>query len=566
MGKKVVVVGGLAAGPKTAARIKRMEPDAQVTIIEKGRYLSFGSCGFPYFIEGEVKDITDLMKTPAGVMRDPVYFREVKDVEARTLSMVVGIDREKRQVAVRDMVTNEIYDLPYDYLVLATGARPLVPPLEGVTFRNIFQARTPEDALAIDRFLNDNPGVPVVVVGGGAIGIEMAEAFAVRGARVTVVEMLPQILPPLEYHLALLVERHLGEHGVKVMTGTRVLRFEDDGEGNVARVVTDKGELDARMVLMSVGVRPNVELARECGLELGETGAIKVDEKMQTSDPRIYAVGDCVETVDLVTGKRVFMPLGSTANKQGRVAAINICGGEATFPGVTGTLILKAFDYNVARTGLTEKQAREAGFNPVKVVIGGPDKPEFMPQAKPLVVELVADKDTGRILGAQCVGLGDANKRIDVAASLLYFKATLRDAMSVDLAYAPPYAPAVDNIAKAAWALENKLQGRMEGITSVELKEKLDRGEDLVVLDVRVPWECHELNLPCPIVNIPLGQLRRRLGELPRDREIVTLCKSGQRGYEAYTILKAHGFRRVKVLEGGLMAWPFATEAKEICG
>lgn len=565
-GMKVIVIGGLAAGPKAAAKIKRMDPDAQVTILEKGRYLSFGSCGFPYFIEGEVKDISDLMKTPTGVVRDAVYFRAVKDIEARTQSMVVGIDREKRQVAVRDMVSNEIYRLPYDYLVLATGARPVVPPLEGVTYRNIFQARTPEDAMAINRFLADNPGVPVVVVGGGAIGIEMAEAFAMRGARVTVVEMLPQILPPVEYHLALLVQRHLESHGVRVMTGTRVLRFEDDGEGHVAKVVTDKSELEARMVLMSVGVRPNVELAKECGLELGETGAIKVDERMRTSDPRIYAVGDCVETVDLVTGKRVFMPLGSTANKQGRVAAINICGGEATFPGVTGTLILKAFEFSVARTGLTVRQAREAGFDPVAVVVAGPDKPEFMPQARPLVVELVVDRETERILGAQCLGLGDANKRIDVAASLLYFRATLKDAMGVDLAYAPPYAPAVDNIAKAAWALENKLQGRMEGVTSVELKEMLDRGEGLVVLDVRAPWECQELNLPCPVVNIPLGQLRRRLEELPRDKEIVTLCKSGQRGYEAYTILKAHGFEKVKVLEGGLMAWPFATEAKETCG
>ena len=565
-GMRVVVVGGLAAGPKAAAKIKRMYPDAHVTIVEKGRYLSFGSCGFPYFIEGEVKDISDLMKTPTGVVRDAVYFKSVKDIEARTQSMVVAIDRENRQVVVRDMVTSNIYKLPYDYLVLATGARPVVPPLEGVTFRNVFQARTPEDAMAIDRFLGDNPGVPVVVVGGGAIGVEMAEAFTLRGARVTLVEMLPQILPPLEYHLALMVQRHLESQGVRVMTGTRVLRFEDDGEGYVARVVTDRGELEARMVLMSVGVRPNTELARECGLKLGETGAIKVNDRMQTSDPRIYAVGDCVETVDLVTGKKVFMPLGSTANKQGRVAAINICGGDARFPGVTGTLILKAFDYNVARTGLTVKQAKDAGFDPISVTIAGPDKPEFMPQARPLLVELVADRDTGRILGAQCVGPGDANKRIDVAASLLYFKATLWDAMGVDLAYAPPYAPAVDNIAKAAWALENKLQGRMDGITSVELKEKLDKGEDLVVLDVRAPWECQELNLSCPVVNIPLGQLRRRLGDLPRDREIVALCKSGQRGYEAYTILKAHGFQNVKVLEGGLLAWPFGTEAKETCG
>ena len=561
---KVVVVGGLAAGPKTAAKIKRLCPEAEVTIVEKGRYLSFGTCGFPYFIEGKVKDITDLMKTSTGVVRDAVYFKEVKGIDARTQSTVVAIDRENKRVTVRD-VNNETYTMDYDYLVLATGARPVKPPIEGINFRNIFQARTPEDAIAIDKFLRNHPECNVVVVGGGAIGLEMAEAFATRGANVTVVEMFPHVLPPVEPEIALIVEQHLTEKGVKVLTSTKVLKFEDDGEGHVAKVITDKGEIPADMVLLSTGVRPNVELAKECGLKIGDTGAIWVNERMQTSDPFIYAVGDCAETVNIITGQRVFIPLGSTANKQGRVAAINICGGDATFPGVTGTLILKVFDLTVARTGLGLKDAQKAGFDPERVIISSPDKPEFMPEAKLLILELIADRKTGRILGVQAVGYGDANKRIDVASTLLFFKATVKDVMGIDLAYAPPYAPAVDNIIKAAWAMENKLSGRMDGITSLQLKEKIDAKENILILDVRAPWECMELNLPVEVVNIPLGQLRRKLSELPKDREIVVICKSGLRSYEAYCILKGAGFENVKVLEGGLAAWPFEKAPKSAC-
>ena len=376
--------------------------------------------------------------------------------------------------------------------------------------------------------------------------------------------MFPHVLPPVEPEIAFVVQKHLEDKGVRVLTSTKVLRFEDDGEGHVAKVVTDKGEIPADMVLLSTGVRPNVELAKEAGLKIGETGAIWVNEGMQTSDPYIYAVGDCAETVNIITGKRVFVPLGSTANKQGRVAAINICGGNAVFPGVVGTLILKVFDITVARCGLGMREAREAGFVPERVIISGPDKPEFMPQAKPLILELIADKKTGRILGVQAVGLGDVNKRIDVAATLLYFKSTIWDLMGVDLAYAPPFAPAVDNLIKAAWTMENKFTGFLEGITSVELKERIDRGEDILVLDVRAPWECRQLNLPLKVLNIPLGQLRRRLDEVPRDKEIVVLCKSGTRGYEAYCILKAAGFKNVKVLEGGLIAWPFES-GEAIC-
>ena len=557
MGKRVVVIGGVAAGPKAAAKIKRMEPETEVVILEKGRYLSFGACGFPYYIGGEVKDVDELMKTPTGVVRDEVYFKSVKGIDARTNSMVININREKKFVTVRNVVSSETYNLEYDYLVLATGARPVVPPIEGVNYRNIYVMRSPEDAIAISRFLRDNPGAPVVIVGGGAIGLEMAEAFKFRGAEVTVVEMLPQILPPAEPEIAEIVKAHLEEKGVKVMTSTKVLRFEDDGEGYVAKVVTDKGEIPARMVLLSTGVRPNVELAKDAGLKIGETGAIWVNESMQTSDPYIYAVGDCAETTNLITGKRVFIPLGSTANKQGRVAAINICGGNATFPGVIGTLILRVFDLRVARTGLSMREAKEAGFIPERVIISSPDKPEFMPDSKPIIVELIADRKTGRILGVQCVGEGDVGKRIDAASSAIYFKSTIWDLMGADLAYAPPFAPAVENIIKACWTMENKFNGNYDGITSVELKEVLDNGNDILFLDVRAPWECTELNLPFKVLNIPLGQLRRRAKEIPKDKDVVILCKSGVRAYEAYCILKAQGFNRIKVLDGGLIAWPY---------
>jgi NADPH-dependent 2,4-dienoyl-CoA reductase/sulfur reductase-like enzyme/rhodanese-related sulfurtransferase len=555
---RVVVIGGVAAGPKTASKITRLRPDADVTVLEKGEFLSYAGCGLPYFVSGLVKDQRELMATPVGVVRDSVFFSKVKNVHVLNHTEALEIDRQGKHVKFRKADSGKVSLLPYDKLMMATGATPVVPPLPGVELKNVFTLHGVHDAVGVRDMLSEHRALDVVIVGGGLIGLEMTEALVETGCRVTVVEMLPQILPMLDWEMAKQVELHMESHGVRVMTGTRVLGFEGDGAVHHAR--TDHGDLPADMVILSVGVRPNVTLAAASGIKLGPTGAIAVNERMQTSDPDIYAAGDCVENRNLITGKPCFVPLGSTANKQGRVAAINICGGDDTFPGVLGSTVCKVFDFCVGRTGLTEAEARRDGINVETVLTPSPDKAHYMPAAKTIMMKLVVDRPSRKLLGAQVVGPGDGSKRIDVAAMALTASMTIDQLDKVDLCYAPPYSPAMDNLITAADVARNKLDGQMDGITPMEVHAKLQRGDDFIFLDVRSPEEYAEVQLPGTI-NIPLGALRLRFNELDRNKEIVTFCKISLRGYEASLILRAAGFERVSVLDGGIAMWPYEKAA-----
>jgi pyruvate/2-oxoglutarate dehydrogenase complex dihydrolipoamide dehydrogenase (E3) component/rhodanese-related sulfurtransferase len=399
-----------------------------------------------------------------------------------------------------------------------------------------------------------------VIIGGGLIGVETAEALASKGCRVTMVEMFPQILGMLDWEMARFVEQHMETKGVRVLTNTKALALEPGtDESLVNQVTTDKGVIPADVVIMSVGVRANVELALKSLIEIGASGAIKVDDHMRTSDPDIYAAGDCVECMDRLTGRPVFVPLGSTANKQGRVAAINICGGDETFPGVLGSSVCKVFDFCVARTGLTEKAARELGYDIVTASAPGPDKPHYMPQALSLLMKIVADRKSGRVLGLQSVGPGDGSKRVDVAATAITAGMTLDDMANLDLTYAPPYSPAMDNVITAANVARNKQDGLMVGISAEAVRAKLDACDDFIFLDVRSPQEHALVRLPKSTL-IPLGVLRKRIGEVPRDKEIITFCQASLRGYEAALILKAAGHVDVKVLDGGVAMWPYEKE------
>ena len=551
---KVVIVGGVAAGPKTAAKIMRLDPQAEVTVLEKGRFISYAGCGLPYYVSGTVKAQKDLMSTPIGVLRDPAFFEKVKNFKVLTETEALEIDCAGKRVRARR--NGEPGDLwfGYDKLVLAAGASPVVPPIPNVGLANITTLHTVPDAEAVKARLAQAQAREVVIVGGGLIGVEMVEALVQCGCRVTVVEMLPQILRILDWEMARLVERHLESHGVKVLTRTQVTGFE--GEGKVAGVLTDKGRLPADLVVLAIGVKPNVALARRAGLQIGPTGAIRVDLSLRTSHPDIYAVGDCAETTDLVTGKPCYVPMGSTANKQGRVAAINICGGQDQFPGVAGSTVCRVFDYCVARTGLTEAAARQHGYEVTTVTVPDADRPHYMPTAKPLILKLVVDARTRKLLGAQAVGPGAGDKRMDVAAMALTAGLTVDQLSKADLCYAPPYSPALDNIITAANVARNKLDGQMSGVTASEVKQRLDAKQDFVLLDVRSPAEYQQERLAGSTL-IPLGALRSRLGELPRDKEIVTFCKVSLRGYEAARILLGAGFHNVRVMDGGVMAWPF---------
>jgi NADPH-dependent 2,4-dienoyl-CoA reductase/sulfur reductase-like enzyme/rhodanese-related sulfurtransferase len=556
---KVIIVGGVAAGPKAAAKIVRMKPDTDVTIIEKGLFLSYAGCGLPYYVSGEIKEQKELMETPAGVVRDAAFFLHVKNLKVQNQTEALEIDRKGKRVRVKALATGEESWLPYDKLVLATGATPVIPPIPGVDKKNVFTLHGVHDAEGIKTILAKRKAKDVVIIGGGLIGVEATEALATHGCRVTIVEMLPQILNLLDWEVARLVENYLETNGVRVMTNTKAIALESrsDTDDIATHVRTDKGDLPTDMVILAIGVRPNTSLAQKAELAIGEkTGAIQVDGHMCTSDPDIYAAGDCVECMDRLTGRPCYVPLGSTANKQGRVVAVNICGGYELFPGVVGSSICKVFDYCVARTGLTERAAISLGYEVITAMAPGADKAHYMPKSKTLLMKIIADKKTERLLGVQVTGPGEGAKRIDVAATAITAGMTLDQLANLDLSYAPPYSSAMDNLITAANVARNKRDGFMIGISAESVQRKMQNGEDFVLLDVRSPHEYGQVNLPKSTL-IPLGVLRKRLSEIPRNKEVITYCAISLRGYEASLILRAAGFTDVKVLDGGIAMWPY---------
>jgi len=561
--KRIVVIGGSAAGPKAAARAKRLDPNARVTIIQKAPEMSMASCGYPYFISGVFNNRNALLSTPYGEVRDPHFFVNTKGIEARTETEVTAIDRTGRNVQCRDLKSGTVVDVPYDKLIVATGAKPRKPPVPGIDLEGVTTLQSMRDADFLRRIRDEGAIKKAVVIGGGLIGIETCEALQLSGIDITVIEMLPQILMFLDWDLAKILENHVRSKAANVITDVKLAGFLGEN-GHLKAVKLENGtELPCELAVLAIGVIPNIDLAQASGLEIGVTGGILVDEYMQTSDPDIYAVGDCVEVVQRITGKKTRAPFGDLANLEGRVAGENAAlGNSVTFPGTFHTGICKVFDFNAGSTGLSESRARQEGFgNVVTAVNASLDKPEFM-GAKLLISKMVVDADTGRILGVQCVGPGDVAKQISMAAMALLGKLTVADLVNADLPYAPPFSLAIDHFIATAHIMENKLKGRLNGIGPVELKAKLDRGETPFLLDVRTPDEFDSMRLGIGEILIPLGDLRRRLEDLPadREREIICYCKISLRGYEAAILLEAEGWKNIKVLEGGVMAWPYRRE------
>ena len=556
---KVVIIGGVATGPKAAARLRRLNPKAEITIVEQGKVISYAGCGMPYFVGGDVDSFQGLNTTTAGILRDKAFFLNVKNVRVLDRTVARSIDRKNRTVDIVHEETGEKGALFYDKLVLATGGQPVPLPVEGANLKRVFRLWRPEDAIAIRQLVTAEELKTAVIVGGGLIGVEMAEALTRWGLHVTVVEMLPHILPGLlDEEGAVYLTRYLRSEGVDILTGVRVTRFVGSDEGVVTRVVASEKEIPSDLVLVATGVRPNATLAKDAGLEIGKTGGIVTNEYLETSDPDIYAGGDCVESIHMITGEKVYVPLGSTANKHGRVIANNIMGYREKFKGILSTGVLKVFEYNVGKTGLTEQEARQAGLDVVTTLSPAMDSAHYHPNHKPLFLKLVADRKTNKLVGLQAVGFGDAVKRVDVMATALSFGATVDDLPALDLGYAPPYSTAVDIAAHAANVLSNKIKGIGKALTPAELRAKIDRGDDFIWLDVRTPDEYKKERIEDPRIQlIPLGTLRQRLHELPRDKEIITFCKFSLRGYEAQTILEGEGYKNVKFMDGGTEAWPY---------
>jgi len=557
MSMKVLVIGGVATGPKTAARLSRLEPDAEITVVERQDLVSYAGCGMPFYIEDVIKEWSSLLG--GATVRDAEYFQANMGFTVLDRTLAKKINRDAKTVTVEDLRTNETREIPYDKLVIATGASPFVPRMEGTDLKGVHRLYNPHDAKAIKDAV-DGGAERVAVIGGGLIGIETCGAFVARGCKVTVLEMMPHLVPNLlDTEMALLLENYLKEKGVEVVKGSPVTKIHGDRQNRVTAVETADGtKVGADLVIIAIGVRPNTELAADACLDIGPTRAIAVNEHMQTSDPDIYAGGDCVECTHTLTGEKVYAPLGSTANKHGRVIADNIHGVPTRFPGVNGTAVFKVLDYHCGTTGLTERKAREHGYDVVTTVCPRHDFSSYIPDAKYTVIKLVADRESCRLVGCQVVGDGDGVKRIDVAATAMKFGSNLKDIADIDLGYAPAYSTAIDALAHAANILRNKIQGIGHGVAPLELKEMLDGDTDFVLLDVRSRGEYVAQTFKDErTVHIPVDELRQRYTELPKEKEIVAFCLIGVRAYRAETVLRGLGFGDVRYLDGSLKAWPF---------
>lgn len=552
MGRRLIVVGGVAAGPKAAARARRCDPHMEIVVYQMEDEISYAGCGLPYYVSGVIGERQKLISRTAGQFaQDGIKVLKGREIER--------IDIRNQTVTGRNLHTGEVFTDRYDRLVLATGAEAIRPKIEGLNLGNVFYLRSIFDADAILERIRDERVRNVVIAGGGYIGLEMAESLVVMGKNVTLVEMAPQILTLFDEDLAAVLRQYLEKKGIRIFTSEAIVALRGD-KGALTCVQTVSKEVEADAVLMSLGVRPRVELARRAGLKIGETGAIWVNERMETSAEGIYAAGDCAETTHLVTGKKTWVPLGSTANKQGRVVGTNVCGGDAVFPGVMGTTVFKAFDFHVAKTGLNMREAEKEGFVPVQAIVRGYDRAHYYPGGKESILKVIADRRTGRILGGQAIGEGPSDKFIDTLAMALHGKMTCRELANVDLAYAPPFSPAMSPVIVAANVLTNKLEGKVNEIAAAEVKRKLDRGEDrFQVLDVREKDEVEQKRIPGSLW-IPYGDLKKRIGEIDRTKEIAVHCASGLRSYKACLKLQSEGIEHIRNVDGGLLCWCYDVE------
>jgi len=551
--QKLLIIGGVAAGTKAAAKAWRENPYLEITVVTKDQHISYAGCGLPYYIGGVIREERELL------VKKPEDFHVDMGIKVLNLHEALKILPDEKVVIVKDLVSGKNINMPYDKLLLATGAYPFVPPLEGRELGNIFTLRTVTDASALKNKLTGSNLRKAVIIGGGMIGLEIAENLTLLGIKATVIELALHVLPPFDRDVALHLEKHLREKGVEVLTGISVTGFTDNGLGEVGAVITSAGAIKADFAVLSVGVRPNVELARQCGINLGTTGAIAVNKKMETNIKDIYAAGDCAENINLITGKPVWYPMGSNANKTGRVAAINLVGDDAgeVLEGVLGTSVVKIFDLKLAKTGLSARDAIASGYEIETVLVPSPDRAHYYPGSRQIITKLIVERKNHRVLGAQVFGEGTVDKPIDILATAITLGASVEQVAKLDLAYAPPFSTAISSTSLAANVMINKMQGKFKGVNPIDLKERMDAGA--VLVDIRVEEEYFVRAIPGSI-NIPLGELLSRVDELDRTKGIIFNCKVGLRSYNALLKLKRLGFANVSILEGGIAAYPFETE------
>ena len=542
---KIVIIGGVAGGASTATRLRRMDEKAEIILIERGEYISFANCGLPYHI-GEV--ITDREKL---LVVTPQKLKETSNIEARVRHEAISIDRNKKIIKLRELATGREYSESYDKLVLSPGASPIIPPVEGAGLPGVFTLRSMTDMDRINSFLLEAKPTCAVVVGGGFIGLEIAENLQHRGLQVTIIEMLNQVMAPIDYEMAAMVHQHLQFKRIRLSLGDGLKSIHAE---KLLKVALNSGKIvETDLVILSVGVRPESILAKDAGLDLGARGAIIVNEHLQTSDPDIYALGDAVEVKNLISGKPANLPLAGPASKQARVAADHIAGRPSIFKGVQGTSIVKIFDLTVACTGLNSRQLDEFGLPYKNALIHSSNHAGYYPGASPMAFKLLFSPE-GKLYGAQLVGLEGVDKRIDVISTAIHSGATVYDLEELELAYAPPYGSSRDPVNIIGFLAGNMLRGDLKSVNWNEV-DKMDRNLN-VFLDVREPEEL-TLGHISDSLNIPLGQLRERIKEIPRSKRVIVYCQVGQRGYFGSRILMQLGFDAVN-LNGGFKTYSHA--------
>lgn len=536
--ERIVIIGGVAAGATAAAKVRRISSTARITLLEAGPDISFANCGLPYYIGGDIQSRSKL------ILQSPESFKEQYDVDVHTHTLVTGIDRVEHSIQAIDTRSGEPVRYKYDKLILAQGGRPITPDIPGADQDHVFTLWTLEDMDKIASFLQEKKPKTAVVVGGGFIGLEMVEALVKRGLNVKVVEAMPHVMSLMDGETAGFVENELLSYGVELHTGVSVREIRSES------VLLSNGErLQGDMVLLSIGVRPTLQLAKEAGLEIGTSGGLLVDSQLQTSDPDIYAAGDMVEIEHRVNGRKVRIPLAGPANRQGRIAAENALGGSHAYKGALGTSVVRVFEAVAGITGLSLKQALEAGYDADAVVVHKEHHTSYFPGAETVSVLLVFDRKTGIVLGGQTAGYKGADKRLDVIATAVASKLTVSDLADLDLAYSPPIGTANDAMNMAAYAAENKLSGFSPSVTASALDE-LVRGRNILFIDVRDVFAFEKSHVK-GAVNIPLELLAERMNELPSDSTLIVYDETGKKGHQALRMLLGEGFIRVYNVSGG---------------
>lgn len=560
--KRIVIIGAVALGPKVACRVKRLMPQAEVTMIDQDEFISYGGCGIPYFISGDVSDIRELMSTSFHMVRTPQFFEDTKDVRVLVRTRAVQIDRKSKTVSTLNLDTGVEDKIPYDNLVLATGSTPNRLPIEGADLPQVLDVTNLHTALAVKERISKGEVDKAVIIGAGAIGCEMAEALSdLWGLETTMVEIAGQVLPIiLDRSLARMVQRHMEEKGVQVHLQEVVQKILPGNGAHAVQVVTSESTIHADLVITSVGVRPNSELARKAGLALSPKGAIMVNQRLQTSDPHIYAGGDCIEVMHLITGKPMYFPQGSLANRQGRVIGSNLAGRFAAFNGVVGSFSIKIFDLAVGSTGIPLQTALQEGFDAQDALVVQADRAHFYPTQDLMYLQLTVDRKTRRVLGAQGIGAnGDALLgRINSIAAVLPHKPTLEDISNMEVAYSPPFASAMDIVNASANNAENILDGLNKAVDLEEFEKCFlqECRDDSICLDVRgesnaAPYVAH---FPQRWINIPQETLKHKMQDIPRDKRLFVICNSGVRSYEALRQLEAAGIGKAVNVQGGVAA------------